>query len=671
MNSMTLPIDLALKSVLVLALITLAMPLLRRASAAMRHFVWLQALIGLAALPLLSTALPGWNILPSWRSSDQPTALKMPSAATEDAEYSPGQAIASIEMNHATPANVRVPQAAFVTATEWIWLVWLGGTLLALIPLVLAVASLRRLERRATVVTDEAWLDLQESSMRRLQMNRSVTLLRSSDRQMPMTWGYFRPRIMLSVGADVWPLQRCELALLHELAHVKRGDNIVNYITHAVCALYWFNPLVWIAARRMRAEREQACDDLVLASGQDAGDYADELLELATTLDSGIFSPVAASPMARRSTLEERLLAILDGKRNRAALNRSTINGVVAIISAILVPLSMLRGSSAQAQTTNNPTASSASTSGEEQDISKSYVVALNGTLSMNVEQGNIEIASSERNNVEVSVHRQVKNASDAEAAALLEEHPITFDQNGANVTITSKGPEVKSGSWFRRGPSLEVEYKITTPRKYNFSLATGGGNVRIDTIEGSVQTKTSGGNLRLTHIDGPVSARTSGGNITVADCQTLDAESSGGNLQLSALHGMVTAKTGGGGAKVSDCAGALSLKSGGGNFTIDNFAGSSLQADTGGGSISADLVTVPKESCLFRSGGGGIRLKVPENLAVNLDASTGGGTVSCELPVLTGGVLKSTDSLKGTINGGGPEIRIRTGGGDIKISKR
>ena len=93
-------------------------------------------------------------------------------------------------------------------------------------------------------------------------------------------------------------------------------------IAQLACALYWFNPLAWIAARHIRTERERACDDLVLACGTRGPDYAEELLEIARVMRGGRYPALLAGAtlaMAHRSQLEGRLIAILDPKVPRSA----------------------------------------------------------------------------------------------------------------------------------------------------------------------------------------------------------------------------------------------------------------------------------------------------------------------------------------------------------------
>lgn len=120
--------------------------------------------------------------------------------------------------------------------------------------------------------------------------------------------------------------------LLHELAHVKRRDYVTQTVVQLVCALYWFNPLVWVGARQMCVERESACDDLVLAGGCKASDYAGHLVEIAGNF--GRVPQMAAIAMARSSQLEGRVAAIVDGARNRR-LRAAAAVAILAMIGGI------------------------------------------------------------------------------------------------------------------------------------------------------------------------------------------------------------------------------------------------------------------------------------------------------------------------------------------------
>jgi HEAT repeat protein len=113
---------------------------------------------------------------------------------------------------------------------------------------------------------------------------------------------------------------------------------VAHTVSRIACALYWFHPLVWTAAKRLRAESEQACDDLALLSGAQASDYAEHLLEIVTRVKHSR-TPAMAMAMATRSEFEGRMLAILDPERRRRGPSRlqsvSLVGSLVALTMVV------------------------------------------------------------------------------------------------------------------------------------------------------------------------------------------------------------------------------------------------------------------------------------------------------------------------------------------------
>jgi hypothetical protein len=174
-------------------------------------------------------------------------------------------------------------------------------------------------------------------------VQRPVRLLRSLERTMPMAFGTRVPVILIPSVGDTWSQDRRRAVLLHELAHVARYDCLTQLMASVACAVYWIHPGVWWIARRLRVERELACDDRVLGAGTHAREYAGHLLELAYTLGSHR-APALAVTMARPRQLEGRLLAVLDAARNRAVpALRSRMAGA-ALTAALVVPLAAAQG---------------------------------------------------------------------------------------------------------------------------------------------------------------------------------------------------------------------------------------------------------------------------------------------------------------------------------------
>ncbi len=196
------------------------------------------------------------------------------------------------------------------------------GVILTFIPLGIGSISVRKLRKRSQPLVESEWQELLNSLAQKLNLRRKVSLLQHADVTMPITWGVQKPVVLLPANVNSWPNGCQRMVLLHELAHVKRLDCLAQALAWVACAIYWFNPLVWLAIKKLYAERERACDDLVVSSGSNASDYADHLLEVARSFRWPFPTSVAAVPMAKASQLEGRLLDILDDGKKRSSLDR-------------------------------------------------------------------------------------------------------------------------------------------------------------------------------------------------------------------------------------------------------------------------------------------------------------------------------------------------------------
>jgi beta-lactamase regulating signal transducer with metallopeptidase domain len=210
--------------------------------------------------------------------------------------------------------------------------------LLFLIRIGLHHAAARRLTGRAVPIRDAAWMRLLRECSDAIGLDNPPMLLRSSDRTMPMASGIRRPTILLPEIAETWTPDRRRAVLLHELAHVARRDCMTQLIAEIACAVYWFHPGVWWTARRLRIDRELACDDRVLAAGTEARSYAGHLLELAYSL-GGSRRPALVVTMAQPRQLEGRLLALLDARRKRGAPGLQGQFAMLAVMTALALPV--------------------------------------------------------------------------------------------------------------------------------------------------------------------------------------------------------------------------------------------------------------------------------------------------------------------------------------------
>jgi len=328
---------------------------LGKASAAQRHLVWAAALAASLVLPAMHVCAPEWGVLPAFTAKqtsspamrEAPMAGESPSASMAVASFheSPRGAeravSAAVSPPASPPAAPAPPKAAALSVSvspgQVLAVLWLARVLLGVVRLVLAVGRIRQFAHRADPATGKTVAMLAELA-RESGIRRPVRCLVSRQSIVPMTWGWLRPVVLLPADAASWSAERLRVVLLHELAHVRRGDAATQFMAELARSVYWFHPLAWWGVHCLRFEQEAACDDRVLAAGAAAEDYAEELVAVTARLPHGLQDAGLAVAMGRRHTIEGRVRGILADDRDRRPvrmLRAALIGGVFAMLATV------------------------------------------------------------------------------------------------------------------------------------------------------------------------------------------------------------------------------------------------------------------------------------------------------------------------------------------------
>ncbi|HEX4663144.1 MAG TPA: M56 family metallopeptidase [Terriglobales bacterium] len=272
-------------------------------------------------------------------------------------------ATASISHNDTVSSRTKAAQIestfSGVSTKGLMVLIWMAGCAVFAFRMLGSTLRLRGLVKRAAPVNSIQLASHLRWLCRDLGIRREVAVLASPELDVPIAVGVLDPKIILSPQSGEWTETRRKAVLCHELAHIKRLDALTQFIGRVAAAIYWFNPLVWLLLRAMRAERERACDDMVLAFGTPASDYAHELLEIVSTLVRP--QPAAALAMARRSQLEGRVLSLLNPRVAHGLLRRRVAIPLSCAVLAAALPLAAARLQERPVSTTPTQSAASAS----------------------------------------------------------------------------------------------------------------------------------------------------------------------------------------------------------------------------------------------------------------------------------------------------------------------
>jgi beta-lactamase regulating signal transducer with metallopeptidase domain/HEAT repeat protein len=353
-----------LKLTLVLAASLAVSGLMRRSSAAARHLVWLAALIAALALPLASAWSPiTLRVLPAAAPAVVPVTAMDPGTVPAPA---PAHAEPAAAATSAIPAAISVWRRPLGIGALALAL-WSLGVWLLLGRLVVGAWVAARIVHRARALEHTSWQRTLHEVADRLGLDDVPHLVQSDTVKMPFATGLLGPVIVLPAESEHWTAERRCALLIHELAHIQRRDLLGHVVSRIACALYWFHPLVWTAARRLRAESERACDDLALVLGTQAAEYAEHLLDIVKDVRDE-HMPAVALAMAKPNEFEGRMLAILDPRRHRRGPGRAQAAWLVGTLATLALVVGALAPARRATATTTQPGADMSAPRGTRDD---------------------------------------------------------------------------------------------------------------------------------------------------------------------------------------------------------------------------------------------------------------------------------------------------------------
>ena len=254
-----------------------------------------------------------------------------------------------------------------------------------------------------------------------------------------------------------------------------------------------------------------------------------------------------------------------------------------------------------------------------EKTLDRTFTVSPGGALVVDADSASVKVSGGDTNTVTVHM---VAHGSDSDLANMT----LDASQKDNDVTVVMR--RGKQG-WFWHWSDGEGQIQVTVPRQIQIDVRTGGGSVELKDTSGSASLRTSGGEVTAKNVTGNVEARTSGGGILVDTLRgDIEANTSGGDVRLLNVDGKI-------------------------------------RGETSGGSVRCSLVG-SNRGIWASTSGGDIQLSLPKTTTADFEATTSGGEFSLELPV-TATILKE-GHVKGTINGGGQPIEVRTSGGNISV---
>lgn len=524
---------------------------MKRASAASRHLVWAASFCGILALPFLTLMLTKAHApviaeasflqYPIEQILVKRAPMRMdgenPSRSLENTAWTTSRSSDRIAPKQATGRQREwLSPTATSVAERWkkdiplglyLFGLWAFGAFLVFLRFIIGSMSVRLLARSASVSNITSLNSQCIEVSAEYSLKRTVRLLISHRVKVPMTWGLFRPIVLLPLDALDWSREKCKCVLAHELAHIKRWDYLTLVLGQCATILFWFNPVVWFAVREMQMEREIASDDYVLRKGMKASIYASHLLAIACTGKTRLLVPLKSIGMAKPSQLEGRVHAILDGRRKRYDLDGFGWSGMFLSMLALTLALALV-------QSPVDSTMVSIVESGEGTRYSVAYqgdtyhwsgAFGPNKHVHLSGHRGSVQVERSENRKVEI----EARTTEPKFFGNLL------ILDRGEDLAICMEDP-LRLGSCAEtttRDESPSLNYLVRLPRGTDISTRWNYGDVGIRGVDGNVFVRLMKGDV-IVQSTGIVDIKSIASDVVVQTQQYADIRTTKGDIHVS-----------------------------------------------------------------------------------------------------------------------------------------
>ena len=276
-----------------------------------------------------------------------------------------------------------------------------------------------------------------------------------------------------------------------------------------------------------------------------------------------------------------------------------------------------------------------------ETRIEKNLKLDPGGKLTVDSDAGSLDVTGSSSSGAHV-VLTSDKDDFESRFDLKVEELP-----GEVRITLKKKDAFTSWSSWFS---SAKIRFEIQVPTKTATALQTGGGHIKLSSLDGDQNADTSGGHIEVKDVHGNVNAETSGGHISLSKIAgNAKVETSGGHIEADGVEGNLSAETSGGHIEIRGAKGRV-------------------DADTSGGHVAVGFAKGNAHGGKIESSGGGITVSVDPNVDLAIDASTSGGSVRTDIPVKILGKVTGS-SIRGTLGKGGETLYVHTSGGSVSIA--